>query len=278
LTGLLALTWHIARRRRAFLLIVTLAPVLALAAILEVTIAIVTLNPDTLETRARYALTPIGGAFLGPGYGTQSYGVPQLVTNEFTIPFTVVLALALITLTVRHTRANEDSGRLELLHASPVGILAPGGAPILMAGIVTAATIVGSTTIATVRHFAFTDAFVACVAIGTNALLWGAFGVFAAQVCHSARSARLLSIGALMIAYTMRALGDMWRPHGSLLSWLSPLSWAHQTRAFVDLRLWPIALNIPAFLLVAAASIFVTVRRDFGLRPPRKERARPQRP
>ena len=49
----------------------------------------------------------------------------------------------------------------------------------------------------------------------------------------------------LGVVYLARAFGDMQQTHGSWLSWTSPIGWAQQMRAFVDLRWWPLALYPP---------------------------------
>jgi ABC-2 type transport system permease protein len=76
-------------------------------------------------------------------------------------------------------------------------------------------------------------------------------------------------------AFLLRAIGDVSRPGGNFLSWLSPLAWVQQTRAYVDLRWWPLLLSIAVFIATVAIGYFLSVRRDVGagLVPPRLGRA-----
>src|SRR5690606_28676961 len=57
---------------------------------------------------------------------------------------------------------------------------------------------------------------------------------------------------------------------GSWLSWFSPIAWAQQTRIFVDVRWWPLAVSLAAIVVLMAMAAALAQRRDLGagLRPP----------
>lgn len=63
--------------------------------------------------------------------------------------------------------------------------------------------------------------------------------------------------------------------HGSPLSWLSPVAWGQQVRAFVDLRLWPLGLGVAVIGATLALGSLLRTRRDLGagLLPARAGRA-----
>src|SRR5690606_40840324 len=92
-----------------------------------------------------------------------------------------------------------------------------------------------------------------------------------AQLTERARAASGTAMAVLGAAFVVRGIGDVLEPTGSWLSWFSPIAWAQQTRLYVDLRWWPLALSaaLTAGLLVVA--VLLTQRRDLGagLRPAR---------
>ena len=66
----------------------------------------------------------------------------------------------------------------------------------------------------------------------------------AAQLTASARAATGLSVGVVAVTYALRAVGDLAEPGPSVLSWLSPIGWNQQIRAFAGDRWWVLALPL----------------------------------
>jgi ABC-2 type transport system permease protein len=48
------------------------------------------------------------------------------------------------------------------------------------------------------------------------------------------------------------------------VSWLSPIGWTQQTRAYVDVRLWPLGLSVVAIVVALALGANLASRRDLG--------------
>ena len=73
----------------------------------------------------------------------------------------------------------------------------------------------------------------------------------------------------------VRGIGDVIERDGSWLSWFSPLAWAQQTRAFVDLRWWPLLVSLAAVAVLLVIAGRLSHRRDLGagLRPAAAGRA-----
>jgi len=88
-------------------------------------------------------------------------------------------------------------------------------------------------------------------------------------------------MGLLASAVFVRGIGDVIDNSGSVLSWFSPIAWAQQMRAFVDLRWWPFALLVvlAVALMGLAASLESRRQYDDGVLPSTGERpnARPVR-
>jgi ABC-2 type transport system permease protein len=78
----------------------------------------------------------------------------------------------------------------------------------------------------------------------------------------------------LAVAAMVRGMGDVIDNSGSALSWFSPIAWAQQMRAFVDLRWWPfVPLVVLAIALMALATVLENRRQyDDGTIPSTGER------
>ncbi|HWD80098.1 MAG TPA: ABC transporter permease [Kribbella sp.] len=168
-------------------------------------------------------------------------------------------------LVVRHTRTEEESGRLELLSAGVLGryaALAAGlivsSATVIVLGLVTALSLIGSGLDAK-GSFAFGLMWAA------TGLSFAGVGAVTAQVTESARAANGLTAVVLGVSYVLRAIGDS-SADGSThwVSWLSPIGWSQQVRAYAGDR-WAVLLLPLVFLavLIAAATALIR-RRDLG--------------
>jgi ABC-2 type transport system permease protein len=176
-----------------------------------------------------------------------------------------ILAVFVTVLTVRHTRAEEEQGRIELLGATVVGRFAP----------LTAALIVSAGASLVLGLFgALAMIFSGLPPDGSAAfgLAWACVGIaFAAiaavlaQLTRSAHTAIGLGAAVLGVAYVLRAVGDTAASTGPRwLSWLSPIGWAQQFRPYAGNRWW-VLLIVLAFTASATAATYALVaRRDLG--------------
>jgi ABC-2 type transport system permease protein len=188
----------------------------------------------------------------------------------------VALALAglmSILLVVRHTRAEEETGRAELVGAGVVGRRAPLAAALLVAAIADFALGV----VVLLGVLATGLGFAGALALGlTFALVGFAFAAVAAvtvQLSESARVANGLAVAVLGGAFLIRAVGDagpQW------LSWLSPLGWGQQVRAFAGDRWWVLLVLLALAAVLIGAAVRLAARRDIGagILPPRLGPAR----
>ena len=79
-------------------------------------------TPTELRSYANLALAdPAIKAFAGPGNGLANPTQGAVVMNETMLYSYVAIALMCIFLMVRHTRAEEETDRAELVRAGPVG-------------------------------------------------------------------------------------------------------------------------------------------------------------
>ena len=230
---------------------------------------------DTPEAIATYGPTAGESAASRITSGRQAAldTIGGIVANETTLTATLGVALMVVFLVVRHTRAEEESGAAELVRAGVVGRHAATLAALLVA--VTAAVIVGG--LHTVVYVGVGLDTAGSVAFGAQVALLGVFfaGVAgaAAQVTAAARGALAIAGGLLGATYVIRgvgAVGDNW------LYWVSPFGWAQGVDAFGDERWWLLGVLALATIGCFALTVALTARRDAGagLIQPRLGRAR----
>ena len=164
---------------------------------------------------------------------------------------------------VRHTRAEEETGRLELLGAGVVGRHAPLAAALVLTlgaevaiGVAVAAGMM-------ILGLGVTGSIAAGLALATTGCLFAAVGAVAAQLTESARAANALGLGLLALAVGLRATGD---GGGGLawLSWVSPAAWPEQLHAFAGERWWVLLLPAGGTAILLGVTAALVGRRDLG--------------
>ena len=161
----------------------------------------------------------------------------------------------------RHTRAEEETGRDELLRAAPVGRYAAPTAALLDAMI--ANVVLGLLVFGSLAAYGLAVPDSLGLGLGLTVTGWFLTGtaLIAMQLTTSTRAAYGLAGAVIAVAYVLRAIGDVSAP---ALSWLSPIGWYQAMHAFSGLRWWPLALPAVGTVVVIAVARAVFDRRDFG--------------
>ncbi len=237
--------------------------VLAIAAMMVLTTSSITSLYDTPAKVHSYAAAVGSGdaltAINGRVAGLDSLG--GVVANEFGFIASFALPLMGISLVARGTRREEDTGRLEALLAGRVGRTAP-----LAAALVVALAAVGVTALALAAALLLagvdaTGAVLYALSLAALASVFAGLAALAAQLVGHARGVYGAGLGVLVVSYLVRGAGDV---ANSPLSWLSPLGWAEETRAFGDARWWPLLVPLAVTVALAGAAAVLTGRRDLG--------------
>src|SRR6266851_1785552 len=164
----------------------------------------------------------------------------------------IFASLMSVFLVIRHTRADEEAGRLELVGSAAVGRLAALTAALLVAVAATVALTVLLVAALVFLGLPAAGSAAFALAITTCSLAFAALAALAAQLAAGARPARGIAIGVLGAAYLLRAVGDASGAGGpSWLTWLSPLGWTEFIRPYSENR-WQL-LALP--LATAAAAM-----------------------
>ena len=208
---------------------------------------------------ASVASSPAVVAMSGPPIALDT--LPGIVLNKIELVTVVGVCVMAALTVVRHSRAEEEAGRTELLRSGEVGrhagglaaLLVAGGASVLL-GLVVALGLVGA------------------AVPGRSALLYGAgtagLGVVvaAATLCLAqlfvhARAATGAALALVGVAYVLRAAGDV---RGDALVWLSPVGWSQATHVLGAERWWPLLVCLGAAIALAWLAFRLSGVRDVG--------------
>jgi ABC-2 type transport system permease protein len=205
-------------------------------------------------------------------------GLPSGAGDGAFITFLIFPWLAILAsfmssfLAVRHTRTEEETGRMELVSATPASRWRPAAATILHG---TAANLV----LAVLTALAFLavglpadGAWLVGIAAGAVGLVFLGVGLVAAQLMRTSRGANSVSVAVLITTFLLAGIGnaagtpsdDLQSMQSSWLTWLSPFGWGENTRGF-DQNDWPpVALCAGAAVVLVAAALVLQAVRDVG--------------
>lgn len=198
----------------------------------------------------------------GPATTTSLQGLSIFKTLLMGSVFVGLLAFTIVR---RHTRVEEEEGRLELIGAGVVGRQAPLTAAVLLA--VATTLLVGGLSAAGMIGLGFPATgslgFGAAWAI-TGLVMTGVTAV-ACQLTSSARGAAGWALGTLGVLFVLRAVGDTATSDaGRSLRWISPLGWVNQVFPFGADRLWLVGLGALVGALLVGVAFALLERRDLG--------------
>lgn len=228
----------------------------------------------TTADREAFAATitanPALSALLGPVFDATTSG--GLTAWRIGAIFGVLGGLLGHQTVMRHTRLEEENGRLELLGAGVVGRHAPLAAAQVTAfgaGVLAGLACTG----ALIGLGQPVDGAIAFGA-GLTGIVWmfAAVGSAAAQMTTTARAANGIAGGLVGTAFLLRAVGDALGDGASAWpSWVSPIGWYQQLRAFGDERWWVLGMMLAFAAVMVATAHAMAGRRDIdaGVLPTR---------
>src|SRR5699024_1766096 len=206
------------------------------------------------------------GAILAPSLGS-------LVEWRVGVMGMLLAGIPSLLLVIRHTRAEEESGRRELLSSTTAGRNAPltaALAAVLAANLALAAAV-------TIVLLAFELPVAGSLALGLSfagaGWMCAAIGGVAAQSSENTGTARGISLMAFTVLFLPRIAGDAAGQDSEVawLSWLSPLNCTRLTSPFADEKWWvfTFVLVFTAVLAVAAYALCAGRALGAGFLPPR---------
>lgn len=218
---------------------------------------------------------PVGRLMTGPAYGMEAPSFERFYATGYILFLFILTALMSIFTVVRHTRAEEQTGRAELLRANVVGrhaTLTAAALLVLLADVLVGLLVTGGALAAGYATAGSLLVGAATVAVG---VFFAGAATATVQLSASSRGASAMAGALLGLAYLIRMGGDMAEQGGSALSWFSPLGWSQQTAPYVHDRWWPLLPLAGCAVAFLWLGYWLSTRRDVeaSLMPSRLGRA-----
>ena len=258
-TGVGPLVRFVLRRDRVYLPVW----VLAIVGLTYASVAAVRRTYNTPVEIASYAInvggSPASIAMAGPPFALNEVG--GILIYETGMTAMLGVALMAVFMVVRHTRTEEDSGRVELLGSTVVSPHAVITAAVLVGSVASVLVGAGVTASFLAEQQPVEESVLYGAAIAALGVVFTGVAACAAQLASHGRGAIGLSLGALGVVFGLRAIGDVGE---SFWSWLSPFGWSQQVAVYEDNRWWPLGLSLALTAVLLAATVALEGRRDLG--------------
>ena len=205
---------------------------------------------------------PAMAAMVGRGYGLENYTAGAMMAHQMLLFTGLAVAIMSILLVARHTRADEEDGRIELIRSLPTGRLSNLSATLLvMFGVnIVLSLLIGFGLFALgIESMNLEGSLLYGAALGAIGLFFTAITAVFAQASENSRGTIGLSFMILGVSYLIRAVGDA---GNEVISWFSPLGWVLGAEVYVNNYWWPILLTIGVAIVISVLALYLNAIRD----------------
>ncbi|MCL2865360.1 MAG: hypothetical protein FWE25_07465 [Lachnospiraceae bacterium] len=229
-------------------------------------------------TMAQTLSTPAMVAMTGPAFSLSdgSVSVGSLFAVLMFIWTAMTMGIMSIFTVVRHTRRDEEQGRIEVIRSLPVGKESNLSAALtlvfwqnLLFGLFMGLCL------GAMGHqgMDMTGSLLFGLSMATAGMFFAGVAAVFCQLSSNPRTAQSLSLGLLIILYFIRAVGDM--QNQIILSYVSILGLLQQAKVYVDNLWWPLLVTLLVTLVLVVVAFALCMIRDLGegLFPARKGKA-----
>lgn len=208
--------------------------------------------------------TPAMVSLFGEFSATKPYTTANVFASEMLVFMGMFMVFMTISLAISNTRAEEDSGLLEMVRSRTVGRLAPIYATVweillingLMGILYTGSLIAADLNGATLEGDLLMGASLASIGI-----MFGFISLLMAQLANDSRSASFMSYGLYGFFYLLRMMTDVTNPDWT---WLSPVGWIQKTAIYTENHWLPVILTLAFGVICLALAIKLVESRDIG--------------
>lgn len=208
--------------------------------------ATINATPSTIAIYGRVSSTSLGG----------------ITAWRIAVLAATLAGVMSILLVVRHTRAEEQTGRQELLGATATGHRAPLATALSVALVANLGVALGTSVALPFLGCSFRGAFALGLAIACCGCFFAGLAAVTAQICESSRAANGVACAALGVSFLARAAADA-SDYGWLM-WCTPLGWVERVDAYGAERWWVLVLPLACGLALAYAAFRLAAGRDLG--------------
>ena len=229
----------------------------------------------SLAEMAAIMENPAMVAMIGPAYGLDNFTIGAMLSVMMLVFTAIAIAVMNILFVVRHTRADEERGRYEVVRSLPTGRTANLHAAMiasLIINIILSLFTALCLFMTGYESITLNGSLLFGTLLGSVGLVFAAIAALFAQISSNSRGAKGLSILVMGIFYMIRAIGDV---NAEALSVISPLGIITRSQPYVGNYWWPVFVLLAASVPVTALAYRLNSKRDIdqGLLPDKKGRA-----
>lgn len=203
---------------------------------------------------------PLISALLGP---VMSFDLPGAIVWRGVSQIALVLGIGSLLTVIRHTRADEEAGRSELIRACVVGPYANLTAALILTGVgnLAAGVLIALSIIA--LGGAAGGSFLFGATMSAVGCFFAGIGALGVQLRENSGTARGIGVAALGLGIAMAILNNF-GGGDTLLKWITPMAWQRLTQPFAGNHGWSLPY-CAAFATVPIVIAYVlSARRDLG--------------
>lgn len=222
---------------------------------------------ETDEARAVMAETlknPAMIAMMGPVYEDGGYTSGALFSNMMLLWVALSAGIMSIFHVVRHTRQDEERGRIEVIRSLPVGrqstLTAALGVSLLQNTVIALVLGLGLFALGN-DSMGLNGSMLFGAGVGATGFAFAAVTAIICQLCTGSGASIGLSFGFLGFSYVLRAAGDM---DSELLACLTPLGLVLRIQAYTANKWWPVLVMLGVSLLLSVLAFVLCGKRDMG--------------
>lgn len=215
----------------------------------------------TPQARALFAeataANPITAALLGPLHDTS---IEAIVVWRSSVQSLIVMGLAGLLFAIRHTRAEEDAGRRELMAGGALGRHAgTTAAAVVLAAVNVVVAVLVAAALALGPGYASGGSLLFGLMVAAGGTMFAAGGLVAAQLAQSAALARTGAVTFLVAG----AMPGVAVPDDNM--WIFPAGWLRIAGPYSAGQQWWVPLvSLAAAVALTLAAYAVSARRDLG--------------
>jgi len=229
--------------------------------------AMANMFPD-MASRSQFAASfnnPIMIAMMGPIYGADNYTAGAMYGGMMLLWYAMAVAIMNIFFVVRHTRADEQAGRVEVVRSLPTGRLANLNATMISALMIN--VVLGLLTglglaVLGIEDMGFAGSMAYGAATAAIGLVFASIAALFSQITSNASGATGFSFISIGVFYMIRAAGDM--QGNEIISCISPLGLVLRTQAYVQNNIWPSLVLFATAIVISAVAYKLNSIRDLG--------------
>lgn len=208
--------------------------------------------------------TPAMVALFGEFPTDPPYTTANVFAAEMLVFMAMFMAFMNISLAIRNTRVQEETGVLEMVRSRSVGrsaALSAALSEIIGLNLVMGVFYVGSLIFANLNGATLLGDILFGMSLALAGIFFGCSSLLIAQLVSSSRSAYFISYSFFGICYILRMITDVSKP---AWTWLSPLGWVQKTYIYTQNDFWPLVLLTGSSLLLVGLAFHLASTRDIN--------------